>query len=95
MHFLVPHLLCILHKVDDNPGDSDDAEEGDADARDDEREHDRGVEAKLKLGHNLCRMLFCCSGGSSLFSWDASALPISRICFVTGGVVIGPFQARF
>ena len=41
MHFLVPHLLCILHKVDDNPGDSDDAEEGDADARDDEREHDR------------------------------------------------------
>ena len=39
------HHPGILHKVGDNAGDSDDAEKGNADARDDEGEHDRGVEA--------------------------------------------------
>ena len=38
----MPYLLDILHKVGGNPRDSDDAEKGNADARDNEGEHDGG-----------------------------------------------------
>ena len=38
----MPHHPCILHKVGDSARDSDDAEKGNADARDDEGEHDDG-----------------------------------------------------
>ena len=52
------HHPGILHKVGDNAGDSDDAEKGNADARDDEGEHDRVAEAKLKLGHSCAGCCF-------------------------------------
>ena len=71
MHFGVrvpTHQSGILHKVGDDSGDSDDAESGDADARDDEGEHGGGAAAGIKLGHIISKFTSECLllGGSSL-----------------------------
>ena len=58
----MPHLSGILHKVGDNPRDSDEAEKANADARDNEGEHG-GKRSEAETGPRL-----------HLFWWEFSIL---------------------
>ena len=91
----MPHHPCILHKVGDSARDSDDAEKCNADARDDEGEHDGGAEGKLKLGHTCAGCCFVVLVGVLSSPGMHRHSPFQTSVLSHGGVVIGPFKARF
>ena len=69
----MPHLSGILHKVGDNPRDSDEAEKANADARDNEGEHG-GKRSEAETGPRFVLVGVLDSPGMH-----------PHICFVIGG----------